>query len=65
MTHVEVDRTLCQGYGNCVIAAPQVFDLDDAGQAVVVVDSISEDEQRSVALAAASVCPVSAIAVKD
>lgn len=63
MTRVEVDRALCQGYGNCVIAAPQIFDLDDAGQAVVVADSIGEDEERRMALAAASVCPVSAIVV--
>lgn len=28
---VLVDRTLCQGHGQCVVVAPDVFDLDDDG----------------------------------
>jgi ferredoxin len=28
---VLVDRTLCQGHGQCAVVAPDVFDLDDDG----------------------------------
>ena len=28
---VRVDRSTCQGYGNCVMKAPDYFDLDDDG----------------------------------
>ncbi len=34
--HVDVDTTLCSGYGNCVVAAPDVFDLDEDTDLAVV-----------------------------
>lgn len=37
-----VDLDKCQGYGNCVIAAPEVFDLSDEGE-VVVLDPDNSD----------------------
>jgi ferredoxin len=32
---VEIDREACMGSGNCMFWAPDVFDLDDDGVAVV------------------------------
>jgi ferredoxin len=31
-----VDLDKCQGYGNCVVAAPEVFDVSDAGKVLVL-----------------------------
>jgi ferredoxin len=59
---VEVDRTLCFGFGDCVDTAPAVFALDDDNKAIVLdpdaagVDDIVEASQN---------CPVDAIIVTD
>jgi len=62
---VSVDLARCQGYANCLSAAPDVFDLDDeSGLAVVLVDDpppASYDGVRR----AARMCPVAAILVED
>lgn len=60
---VTVDRGKCQGYGNCVLAAADVFDLDDAGMAVVIEESPSEDRRTAVEEAVRS-CPVAAISLE-
>lgn len=62
MIRVQVDLTRCQGYGNCVTAAPDVFDINDEGQAFVLVDDLA-DEELARMKAAAAVCPVAAISV--
>lgn len=33
---IVVDLEKCQGYGNCVIAVPEVFDLSDQGKVVIL-----------------------------
>jgi ferredoxin len=58
--HIEVDRGLCIGSGDCVDTAPDVFQLDAEEKAVVVdPDGASVDD----VVAAAGNCPVSAIFV--
>ncbi|SDS17879.1 ferredoxin [Jiangella sp. DSM 45060] len=58
---VEIDR--CVGGGQCVMAAPDVFDQDDDGLAVLLDDdppaSMSDDVQL-----AARLCPARAILVE-
>lgn len=62
---VTVDQTKCNAYANCVMEAPEVFELDDAtGLAVVTQDSPPE-ELRAKVEAAARLCPVRAISVED
>jgi ferredoxin len=57
---IEVDRDLCIGSGDCVEAAPDVFELDDEGKAVVIdPDGAPIDE----VVEAAGNCPVTAIFV--
>ena len=59
---VEVDRSLCFGFGDCVDTAPEVFGLDEESKAVVLdPDAASVDE----VLEAAQNCPVDAIVVTD
>lgn len=58
--HVEVDRELCIGSGDCVATAPAVFQLDEEGKAVVLdPDGAPADE----IVEAARNCPVTAIFV--
>jgi ferredoxin len=62
---VTVDLSRCQGYGNCVVSAPEVFDLDDdTGQAVVLVPDVGPELLESARRAVAT-CPVQAISLED
>lgn len=65
MIKVEIDLSRCQGYGNCVTAAPDVFDIDDEGQAFLLVEESMPDEELARMKAAAAVCPVTAITVNE
>lgn len=59
---IVVDRNKCQGIGACVSAAPDVFDIDSEGKAVVI-NSGKTDEDT--VLAAAEACPLEAITLYD
>ena len=60
---VLLERGKCEGYGNCVFAAPEVFDLDDDGRAVLLAEELPE-ERRGEANEAVANCPSRAIAVE-
>jgi ferredoxin len=64
MAVVKADVERCEGYANCVIGAPSVFDLDDDGLVLLLKRDISEDERTHVEEAARS-CPVNALTVED
>jgi len=53
-----IDREACMGSGNCLYWAPGVFDLDEAGVAVVTGDVAGNEE--TVRLAGKN-CPTRAI----
>ena len=56
---IEIDRSLCSGFGSCIREAPAVIALDDDGLATPLA---GETEDESVLEAAAS-CPMGAISV--
>ena len=58
------DVQLCQGYGNCIAADPEHFDLDDDGFVVVLRDTVSDGEQETASAAVRS-CPVAALGLVD
>lgn len=60
---VVIDRDKCIGSASCVAIAPDVFDLDDEGKAIVKEGASLEDVQAI--LDAAKSCPVDAIIVHD
>jgi ferredoxin len=60
---VEVDLTRCQGYGNCVSAAPAIFELGENDLVLILRQPAPEDEDAT--RAAARLCPVSAITVTE
>ncbi len=61
---VVVDFNVCQDHGQCVFAAPEVFELDAAGKLVVLVAQ-PDESLRSAVEDAADVCPVQAITIED
>jgi ferredoxin len=56
---IRIDRSLCSGMASCVKLAPDAFDLDEEG--IAVVTGIVDDR----ALEAAECCPLGAIAVDE
>ncbi|MDX6281696.1 MAG: ferredoxin [Kribbellaceae bacterium] len=55
---ISADRDVCVGAGQCVLAAPAVFDQDDDGLVVVnAPDSTDDDAVRD----AVHLCPAGAI----
>lgn len=61
---VVVDRELCQGHGQCVIVAPEIFDIDDDGYAVVNIEWPDEKLQSKLHVAIRR-CPAEAIKIED
>jgi len=56
---IVIDRSLCAGYGVCAELAPNVIALDERNEATL---RVGETDDETV-LAAASECPMAAIAV--
>lgn len=64
MPVLKADFGACQGYANCVDAAPDTYDIDDDGVVVLLKQQISADERPRIEEAARS-CPVSALMIED
>lgn len=60
---IEVDLATCKAYANCVMEAPDVFDIDGATGKVLLLASNPDESQREEVEAAAASCPVRAIVV--
>ena len=58
---IEIDRSLCSGFGSCLKKAPEVFALDGRGVATLVLAETDDDG----VLDAADSCPMGAIAVYE
>ncbi len=56
---VTVDLALCQDHGQCCIAAPNVFCLNDDGK--LEYDASPDDSERDNVDQAADACPAQAI----
>ncbi|MCW2898773.1 MAG: hypothetical protein JWO67_1038 [Streptosporangiaceae bacterium] len=62
---VTADREVCIGSGNCVLAAPQVFDQDeDVGLVVLLGPEIASENATAVRDAVAH-CPSSALRIVE
>jgi ferredoxin len=60
---VHVDRSLCDDHGQCTIAAPKVFRMNDDGK--LEYDEVPDDALRDEIEEAADVCPVQAILLDE
>ena len=61
---VLADKDVCISAGNCVMAASAVFDQDDDGIVMVLVDDVPEGEEDHVR-EAVKLCPSQALRVAD
>ena len=64
MARLLADFEACQGYGNCITGASDVYDIDDDGKVVLLIEEISDADRPRVEEAARS-CPVSALSIED
>lgn len=62
MSVIHADQVRCEGYGNCVIAAPDLVDVDDEGVVVVLHERFPESALGRAENAVRS-CPVGALRV--
>ena len=61
---VHVDEDLCIGAGQCVLAAPAIFDQDDRGL-VILLDATPPPALHDAARKAAKLCPARAIVIEE
>ncbi len=57
---IRIDPDKCQGHARCYGLAPEIFAVDDYGQASVIVDEVPDDLVAKAELAIAN-CPEYAI----
>jgi len=62
---VEIDGEKCQGHNRCYALAPELFDVDDYGNAVVIGDGAVPAELEDKARLAVANCPEFAISIID
>jgi ferredoxin len=61
---ITLKNDLCQGHGRCYALAPDLFDADDEGYAVLKVDGEVPAGMEDAATLAADNCPEFAIEVE-
>jgi ferredoxin len=61
---VNVDYLVCEANGNCVMAAPDVFDLDDEDNLHLLLPEVPADQQDKVRHAVRS-CPKAALSISE
>lgn len=63
---ITVDLQACQGYANCLIEGPSLFDIDDDTNKAVIIGGDEHGETlRAEAEAAKRGCPAHAIHIED
>jgi ferredoxin len=59
------NATTCALHGECVMAAPEVFEIRDDDEVVTVLDAEPGEELRQRVENAALACPTSSIRIED
>ena len=62
---VHLDAEKCQGHNRCYALAPELFDVDDYGQAMLTVEGDVPTELHDKTRLAASNCPEYAITITE
>ncbi len=62
---VKYDRDACQGHNRCFLLAPEIFDVDDEGYAVLRIESDIPPELEEKARLAVDNCPEYAIEIVE
>jgi 3-phenylpropionate/trans-cinnamate dioxygenase ferredoxin reductase subunit len=61
---VKVNLRICEGFANCVVAAPDLFDLDDDDKVIILEEKLDGGERARVEEAIRT-CPVNALTIAD
>jgi ferredoxin len=61
---IRLDADRCQGHGRCYVLAPDLFDADDYGHCVLLVDEVPPDRLEH-ARTGVENCPEQALALED
>ncbi len=64
MVRIVFDRAACVGHNRCYLLAPALFDVDDEGYAVPLVEGELPAELEAAARLAADNCPEFAITIE-
>jgi ferredoxin len=59
-----VDRAKCTGLGLCESVAPELFEVDDSGDLILLQEEIADD-QRADMDSAVSSCPTAALRLES
>lgn len=59
------DAHKCELHGECMLAAPDVFDIEDDAEFVTVLIPEPGEEQRSAVERAVMNCPTTALRIED
>jgi ferredoxin len=62
---IELDSQLCQAYGNCLLAAPDVFELTESTPVVLILQPTPADALRAEVEEAVVSCPVQALTLVE
>jgi ferredoxin len=62
---IAVDEDRCCGAGQCVLAAPDVFDQREEDGVVILLDADPGESQHAAVREAAAICPAAAIALRE
>ncbi|WP_433521508.1 ferredoxin [Nocardia pseudovaccinii] len=62
---ISLDLNRCAGYGNCVDASPEVFEMSDVEDVAEILISEPRPELHESVRKAARVCPADAIIIKE
>ena len=65
LMRIHVDAEKCQGHNRCYALAPELFDVDDYGNAVVIGDGSVPAELEDRARLALANCPEFAITISE
>lgn len=58
------DASRCELHGECMIAAPDVFTIEDNAEVATLLNSEPGEDQRAAVEEAAMMCPVGAIRIE-
>lgn len=62
---ISFDHDACEGHNRCYLLAPEIFDVDDEGYAILRLDGEIPAELEAKARLAADNCPEYAITLVD
>lgn len=60
-----LDLNTCQGYANCVMVAPEVFDIDEETGVAVLLQETPDDSQLAAVEEAVRQCPTESIRIES